>query len=73
MNTLTFIVGLPFLVEDHGRINGIPYTLPHAPGDTAYGLVPGWYYWQEPPAIGREPEGPFNTERQAREDFNSNS
>jgi len=69
---LEFIIGLPFLVEDHGRINGAPYTLPHNPGERTYGLVPGWYYWLNEPAPGNEPEGPFNTLREAREDYASN-
>jgi hypothetical protein len=59
-----------FLVEDHGRVNGEPFVLPHEPGETAYGLVNGWYWWSCFPGClpDSEPVGPFDTEAEALAD-----
>lgn len=51
-----------------GYVNGEPYTLPHAPGSPAYGLVSGWYFWLGEPDE-QEPEGPFNSARAARREL----
>jgi hypothetical protein len=57
-----------FYIDDTGRRDGLPFVLPHAPGETAYGLVAGWYAWDAgPKAPGDEPEGPYDTEREAIE------
>lgn len=61
-----------FLVDDHGYLNGEPFTLPHEPGDEAMGLAEaGWYWWPCLPGClpdNSDPSGPFSTEQQAVED-----
>lgn len=53
-----------FEVGDHGRVDGKPYVLPHAPGERAYGLLPGYYYWDPDGDL----QGPFACERHADQD-----
>lgn len=52
--------GQTFLVDEMGRVAGEPFVLPHAPGERACGLVPGWYRVDadEPDGV----DGPYNSE-----------
>lgn len=51
-----------------GYVNGKPYTLPHAPGERAFGLISGFYFWYGVPDSAG-PEGPFNSAREARREL----
>lgn len=57
-----------FEVDDRGYSGGVPFVLPHEPGEQALGLTePGWY-WQScfPGCLpDSEPVGPFDTEAEA--------
>ena len=44
-----------FYVDGEGCVEGRPYVLPHKPGEQAFGLVEGWYFYAD------ELEGPFTT------------
>lgn len=55
---LTPYLPAPFLVDVDGRLpNGEPLTLPHQPGEKAYGLVPGFWAIDEDGYL----QGPYNS------------
>jgi hypothetical protein len=57
-----------FYIDERGHRDGVPFVLPHAPGERAYGLIPGWYAWDAgPKRPGDEPEGPYDSEAEARD------
>lgn len=54
-----------------GHVNGTPLVLPHNPGEPAMGLAQdGWYWWAcfEGCLPDGEPNGPFETKKEAIED-----
>lgn len=60
-----------FEIDERGYLDGVPFVLPHEPGEEAMGLAePGWYYWFCFPGCmpDSDPIGPFDTEEEALED-----
>ena len=60
-----------FLVDRKGYVGGLPFVMPHEPGEPAMGIAePGWYFWFCFPGClpTSEPEGPYKTEDDAVEE-----
>lgn len=52
-----------FFVDADGCVDGVPYVLPHEPGERAFGLCEGYYH-----TANGEPEGPFGSHTSATRD-----
>lgn len=54
-----------FYVDDAGYTCGRPYVLPHKPGEQAFGLIEGWYFFLP---NDDDPVGPFTSHDDALEE-----